>query len=275
MRHHELDIIKGVAVILMITFHIFYMMNNMGFNKIDSSSFPLSFIAKISHLTFITVSGINMFLSFKRYREKFLKSSDEEKKYIRRKFYLNKIKRSTVLLGLGMVMTFLSKKAFGDRLSVKFGILHFMGTAILLSLGIFRLSEKSFSKIRNILILIIPLFTLLSSSFISRSKTAVKICEKVPLLCFMSGIHNTSNYNLASLDHHSIFTKFPFYSAGILIGSILLNKKSVDKKDYNVQSLSLINKLLSIIGKKSLSIYMIHWFILYGIIHSLGGEPVS
>ena len=41
MRYLEIDILKGIAVLLMILFHIIYMMNNMGLNKINSGNFSI------------------------------------------------------------------------------------------------------------------------------------------------------------------------------------------------------------------------------------------
>ena len=84
-RYLEIDFMKGIAIILMIFFHIFYLMNNMGFNKISSSSKFMKIIAKISHITFITLAGTNFYISFKKYKKN------------KKIFYNKQIKRSLKL----------------------------------------------------------------------------------------------------------------------------------------------------------------------------------
>ena len=69
-RYMELDIIKGIAVILMVIFHIFYLMNNMGFTTLDPNGNFLSTMAQISHYAFIIVAGMNIFLSYKKTNDK-------------------------------------------------------------------------------------------------------------------------------------------------------------------------------------------------------------
>ena len=52
-RYLEIDVIKGIAVILMIIFHIFYLMNNMGMNQIDSSKGIIALTAPLAHYSFL------------------------------------------------------------------------------------------------------------------------------------------------------------------------------------------------------------------------------
>ena len=60
---HEIDILKGIAVICMIIFHIYYFPNQYGYKEFDYKTLPLQTIAKIAQLIFITCVGINLVLS--------------------------------------------------------------------------------------------------------------------------------------------------------------------------------------------------------------------
>ena len=293
-RYESIDIIKGIAVILMIFFHIFYMMNNMGFNKIDSSGPFLRAIAQISHITFIICAGVNLYLSYNNNKCKESGSSDKKELKTNNNFYKKKILRSLQLLFYGMVMTVLTKHVWGSKNSVKFGILHFMGVAILLSLLVFKLdnNKKSINTMLITLISIIVLFIILGNSNLGNSK----LCKTFPFLCFILGSYGKHNYNFGSLDHHAIFHKYPYFAIGLMFGGLLLTKsvksesvKSESVKSKSVKSKSdksesndspikkptnLLVKILSYLGKNSLNVYLIHWFILYGIIYMFGGRPI-
>lgn len=306
MRYEIIDSVKGVAVVLMVFFHIFYMMNNMGFNKYDSSGLFLRNIAKISHLTFIVCAGINLYLSYKNNKDKQVKDKSKQKCMKMNKntgednlnkkkpntFYGKKILRSLKLLFYGMIITVITKHVWGNKNSVKFGILHFMSVAIMLSLVIFKFSIND--KILNIVLLcVIALFTVLGNSNLGNSA----FCKSSPFLCFILGAFGKYNNNIGSLDHHSIFQKYPFFAIGIMIGKMMVSNKkktsdmnkinnknqklgdSLDK--FNVKSNKInsklsnkIIKILNHLGKNSLNVYLIHWFILYGIIYLFGGRPV-
>ena len=62
-RHEEIDILKGIAILCMITFHIFYFPNQYGFKEIRYNTPLLNIIAKIAQIIFITSVGINLSFS--------------------------------------------------------------------------------------------------------------------------------------------------------------------------------------------------------------------
>ena len=57
-RYEEIDLLKGIAVICMIIFHLFYFPNQYGFKEIEYDTTMLSSIAKIAQFIFI----INIFM---------------------------------------------------------------------------------------------------------------------------------------------------------------------------------------------------------------------
>ena len=53
-RYDEIDILKGIAVILMVIFHIFYFPNQYGFREIEYDTIPLKITARVAQIIFIT-----------------------------------------------------------------------------------------------------------------------------------------------------------------------------------------------------------------------------
>lgn len=267
-RNTEIDVIKGLSVVMMVTFHIVYVMNNMGFNKPNSSGFFWSMLAKISHLTFITIAGINLYIN---YKNKILENKNLTKKD-KTKYYFRKIKRALVLLLLGLVMTYTTKKIFGSNKSVKFGILHFMCSAILISIIVLKVNDIIPKSISYSLIGLIIIFTLLQQYSINKNFSG--ICKKVPMICFILGIYGSFNANIGSLDHHSIFSKYPFFALGMLIGKSFFGKNNKKIIDLEPCKNNKIVKGLKWLGEHSLEVYMIHWVIIYGIVYLAGGRPM-
>ena len=79
MRKLEIDIFKNIALILMIIYHTFFMIDFMKIYHFNMNSGLLKIIASISHNTFITLAGVNLYLSYKNNKKKnFLKNKIKE-----------------------------------------------------------------------------------------------------------------------------------------------------------------------------------------------------
>lgn len=247
-RFVEIDVIKGVAVILMIFFHIFYLMNNMGLNGIDSSKGIIAFTAPLAHYTFIIFSGINLFITYN-------KSKDKDK------FKSKQVIRSLKLFGFAMIITFVSYITFGKRKFVKFGILHFMAAVSLLSL--FTIDNLH----TNIILLIcLVLFGIYANNNTSKFDG---LCKKNSFVCFILGIYSVHTNQYGAMDHFDILSKFPVFILGVILGHIFYkNKKPIKNNNDNI----IVNGL-AWLGKNSLTIYMLHWVVLYAIIYMFGGRP--
>ena len=129
MRYESIDIFKGVAVIFMIIFHIFYFPNQYGFKEFNYDTPFLKCIARIAQMIFITGVGVNMYISYKSEEDKFKKNKDKKKK--KSQFNLKQLKRIGKLAMLALFLSIFSYKIFGDMF-IKFGILHFMALSSLL-----------------------------------------------------------------------------------------------------------------------------------------------
>jgi len=256
-RFYEIDTIKGVAVILMVIFHFFYLANEMGVNDYNVSGGLLYSAAKIAHVTFIFMVGINLTISYLRYKEKKKNLKEEE---LNNSYNGKQFKRGLFLIGAGMIMTLLSYLAFKDKY-IKFGILHFIGVAVILS--IFIVKDKHLALIASAIVGL--LYAILNNSAL---KNAIyDKCQEFPMGCFISGV---ANVRYTALDHFSLIPYFGLLSFGIFIGHLLYNSKSrnfitTNKRNSSFEKYkdNVVIKGLSTLGKNSFKIYFTHFLIFY------------
>ena len=83
-RYQEIDIIKGIAVVCMVIFHMFYFPNIYGFKEIEYDTQLLRIIAKVAQFIFIISVGTNIILSKESSKKKEESPSQYRKKYIQR-----------------------------------------------------------------------------------------------------------------------------------------------------------------------------------------------
>ena len=136
-RIWELDFLRGIALFLMIYFHIIFDMENIyGFHV--STGGINYFIGKISVILFILLSGISSMLS------------------------RSNAKRALKLLLLALLIT-LASHFYSPKLGIKFGILHLLGVCILISPSLKKLNRYLLFASGSILILLNSFTTSLSA----------------------------------------------------------------------------------------------------------------
>ena len=248
-RFIEIDIIKGISVTTMVTFHYFYVSNFMGLSNYDISSGILYYLAKFSHLTFLFMVGVNLSIGYERKKEK--KISDYD-------YNVNKLKKAVKLMIAGLIITDITRRLHGN-INVKFGIFHFISVAILISLAI----NKHWSFI---------LITLACLYIINKYKQNLyQYCFSFPLTCFITGIQNIK---YGSLDHFSILEYLPIVCYGLIFGKFayknnkrIINFKILDKKPNQLIS------LFQYLGKFSFNFYFLHFILFYFHFYGKGGYP--
>jgi uncharacterized membrane protein len=138
-RFWEIDVLRGFAIINMIIFNYSFALNYLGILNIDLG---ISYAVAIAS-TFIFISGISMTLSF----------NNNKKKY-HKKFTIRGLK----IFFWGLVITTITFFSFPEAFVV-FGILHFIGVAVIL--GQFFLKFKKLNLILGLLILTFDYFPIL------------------------------------------------------------------------------------------------------------------
>ena len=131
-RFYEIDTLKGIAVILMVIFHFFYLVSKMEIKDINTRCGPLYASAKTAHCLFIFLVGVNLAISYKKFKEKHREDFENDKNKYYSKYLSKTFKRIAVLVVAAASVSILSYLAF-KNLYVKFGIFHFIAAAVLLT----------------------------------------------------------------------------------------------------------------------------------------------
>ena len=116
IRHGEIDVLRAIAIVLMVLFHFVYDLKEFAGVSIDYQSPFWFFIGKASALLFIFISGLSS------------------------GFSSSPVRRGLKVLFYGMCITVVTYLFMKDEY-VRFGILHFLGVSMILSPLLFRLSS--------------------------------------------------------------------------------------------------------------------------------------
>ena len=114
-RYWEIDALRGVAIILMIVFHLSWDLSFLGLARIRMSAGFWPWFSRVIATTFLALVGISLTVSYAR--------SDRSQGY--RKYLWRGLK----VLGYGLVITAVTY-FFIPREFVVFGILHLIGVSI-------------------------------------------------------------------------------------------------------------------------------------------------
>ncbi|MCL2120794.1 MAG: DUF1624 domain-containing protein [Clostridiales bacterium] len=223
-----IDELRGLAIVLMVFFHLLVDLRDFFGYAIAYYASPWIFVGRTSAILFMLVSGASCSLS------------------------ANNGKRGVRVFLLGMVVT-LATFLFIPTLYIRFGILHFLGSAMILWGIMDKLIRKQSVKL-TVLLLCSPLFLLLGIPF---GKSHVES----PYLFFLGLI--TSSYS--SYDHYPLIPWLGVFFIGGAAGILLL------KSEKNKARLSAIAdpagfpkpvaytlRGLMALGRKSLLIYIVH-----------------
>lgn len=138
-RIWELDFLRGIALILMIYFHVIFDLYEFYNVPVSYYSGINYYIGKTSAILFMLLSGISSSLS------------------------RSNIKRGLKILGIALVITLVSH-LYNPDFGIKFGILHFLGICMLL--------YPLFSKLNKYLLILIGTGIIVLGRFISNISVA-------------------------------------------------------------------------------------------------------
>ncbi|HHV99910.1 MAG TPA: DUF1624 domain-containing protein [Clostridiaceae bacterium] len=136
-RIWEIDFFRGIALILMIYFHVIFDMNELFGYSVSYSQGLNYYIGKTSAILFMLIAGISCSLSRKN------------------------TKRAFKILAVAILIT-IASHLYNPEYGIKFGILHFLGVCILL--------YPLFSKINAYLLIVIGLCVIALNSWLSGIK---------------------------------------------------------------------------------------------------------
>jgi uncharacterized membrane protein len=129
-RFWEIDLLRGVAILSMIVFHLLWDIEYLGLGEIELYSGGLFFFAHAIGTTFLLLVGISLSLSHSRVEGRM------EPLEIWRKYLL----RGLRIFSLGILISVITWLLLGDGF-VLFGVLHCIGLSIILAIPLLRLGS--------------------------------------------------------------------------------------------------------------------------------------
>jgi uncharacterized membrane protein len=244
-RFWEIDSLRGIAIIMMITYHLLYDLTFFGVYYFDVYSGFLWYFARITAFTFIFLMGISLTLSSARAEISGNLEGTLFKKYL---------KRGIKIFSLGLLITLITW-IFIPQEFIIFGVLHFIGISIILAYPF--LKRKYVNILLGIVVILVGIY-LGSYTF------------NFYWLVWLGLIPNT----LQTVDYFPIFPWFGVVLFGLFCGGILYKNY---QRQFKIPDLSktYFVKLFSFLGKNSLLIYLIHQPILIIILYLLGVANIN
>lgn len=219
----EIDMLRAIALILMIVYHVIF--DLYYYFDISVSSFFWNIIGKTSAILFLMLVGVSFSISYRR-RFSTMSRSGLYKKYFR---------DGLIVFCYGMILTLFTW--FLDETSyIKFGILHQIGLAKM----------------------ILPFFAR-NKLWLNTALAIMILLSAIPL----HNIHIESNWffwlgfpyeNFNSLDYYPLLPWFGWVLLGYVLGNILYVKIESYFKLKNIFPLN----ILTFFGRNSLLIYLVH-----------------
>ncbi len=240
-RFWEIDVLRGIAILMMIAYHVLFDLVYFGFTSSDLNALPvLVFLYPIGTL-FLLLVGVSLTLSYNRVKQSFTKGQLQVK-------YL---KRGSSIFGLGLLITLVTW-VYPHNGFIVFGILHCIGLSILLGYVLIR------SRFSALLVG----FVCISVGVFLRLFVMVDF----PWLLWL-GVVPRSFY---TLDYFPLLPWFGVVLLGIFLGNTLYqdDTRKFKLKDY---SRFFGIRFLCFLGRHSLIIYLLHQIIIVGILYLLVG----
>lgn len=220
-RIWEIDLLRVIAITLMIIFHIVYDLNEFVGMKVDYESIPWFLVGKTSALMFMFVAGISSVLS------------------------KNSFKRGLQVFSMGMLITMVTFIIMREEY-VRFGILHFLGVSMILSIYL--------RKLDNLTLILLSIASIFLGFWIGH----------ITINTFLLLPFGVMYYGFASMDYYPLFP----YIGVFMIGMVFGKRFYVDRRE------SLFNRKINLgffnwVSVNSLVIYLVHQPIILAIILSI------
>lgn len=209
-RIWELDFLRGIAILMMVVFHILYDLNTFYQVPILYEQGPVYYIGKTAASLFIIVAGISCSLS------------------------RNNVKRGAKLFALGLVITLVTSLTVPGS-NIFFGILHFLGTAILL--------YPLFKHLKPCLLLTLGTGIILTGFYLKRIAMPNHLLAPLGLM----------GPDFYSADYYPLVPWLGLFLYGVVLGKMIYREKNSLFASFPFRQ-----NPLNTLGRHSLAIYLLH-----------------
>ncbi len=239
-RFWELDMIRGIAVVMMVLFHLAYDLNFFGIYELDIYSGFWLYFAHITASIFILLVGVSLILIESKY-------VDEREGEL----LMELIKRGLKIFSLGIAITVATYFLIGDGFII-FGILHFIGLSIILAYPFLHL--KKLNLLIGIIIVAIGLYL-------------QNLAFGFPWLLWL-GLAPIGFY---TVDYFPLLPWFGLILIGMRLGLAFYGgcRRRVELCDL---SESAFVRPITFLGRNSLAIYLVHQPLLILSLYLLGAD---
>ena len=229
-RFWEIDSLRGLAIVMMVTFHLIFDLYYFGIFGFNVHSGFLWWFARVTAFIFIFLVGVSLSLSYSRTA---LSANYGSQKSLFYKY----LKRGLKIFGYGLIITAVTWLFIGEGFII-FGILHLIGIAIIIE------------------------YIFLKHKYANLFLGLIFITAGIYLTSFTFDFYGllwlgfTPN-NFYTLDYFPLLPWLGVVSLGIFLGNTLYQNYTRHFKLPNFSKYSLI-RLSGFLGRHSLLIYIIH-----------------
>lgn len=241
-RFWEIDLVRGLAILMMIGYHIPFDLAYFGVYTLQSGLWLL--YARTIATIFLLVVGISLTLSFSR----------ATRARRGKKMYPKYLKRGLRIFSWGLVITLTTWILVGEGFVV-FGILHLIGLSSILAYPVIKLRAGNLA---------------LGTLFIALGMGIKKVRVDFPWLLWL-GLTPARFY---SVDYFPLLPWFGVVLIGIFLGNSLYPHST---RNFSVPDLSRFQviRTLCLMGRHSLLIYLVHQPLILISLHLLGIVDLS
>jgi uncharacterized membrane protein len=239
-RFWEIDFLRGIAIVMMIFFHLLYDLNYFGVYSIAVSSGFWRYFARATASIFILLVGVSLTLSFSKAGLKREKLKET---------YMRYVKRGLKVFSWGLLITIVTWIFIPEDFII-FGILHFIGVSIIL--GCLFLKFYRVNLFAGIVFVVLG-FYLENFEF------------SFPWLFWLGFMPKGDFF----VDYFPLLPWFGLILIGMFIGKTLYRNYS---RQFSIPDLGRVSfvRLFCFLGRKSLLIYLFHQPVLIGVLYLLG-----
>jgi len=234
-RFWEIDLLRTVAIVMMITFHVLYLLN---YFHIDNTGVPgvhygfWWWFPRVTGGTFIFAAGVSLTIAY--YRSK--RTSG---------FLLRGLKIFAWGMGITLLTWLIAPDAY-----VRFGILHFFGIAFIFA--------PFFLRFRYMNLILGAALMALGTYLLEQ-----RILVDFPWLLWLGLIQ----HGFSTLDYWPLLPWFGLFLVGMFFGKILYPQGN---RRFNIHEFSNpVTSALTLPGRHPLVIYLAQWPIVIGILFAL------
>lgn len=249
-RFWEIDALRGVAIVMMVTYHLLFDLYYFGIFPVHINTLLLWIFARSTAFLFLVVVGISLTLSYNRARlqRETLPADDNQL------MFWKYLKRGLKIFTLGLLITLVTWFFIPDNF-IMFGILHFIGLAIILEYPF--LDRKYFNLVLAAIFMALGIYL---GQFVFSESWLLWLGLKPAVF--------------HSVDYFPLLPWLGVVSLGLFVGNTFYQDYQRQFRMPVIHDHNLI-KLASFLGRHSLLIYVIHQPILIIILYFTGALQVN